>query len=259
MIYDQTAGIPAVLLEKKYVNSTTTYMFYVREPGGELLASFDAAETPNKYYYHFDVLGSTVLVTNGSGTVSDSFTYSAWGAVLNTPTNNQKPYQYVGKLGYYGHDADTQGDGLGDLLQLGVRFYDSEIGRFTQRDPIAHYRPGLDSFVYPYNNPTSAVDPFGMWASDWTDKDVEKCKKNCDDAYAKKSKELDDIFEAAAILCAGIALKNPGAGFACLAAEYALHKKREADAKKAHDRCISSCEPNYICEAPWYWRLIPGL
>ena len=38
-----------------------------------LLASFDAAQTPNKYYYHFDNLGSTVLVTNGSGTVSDSF------------------------------------------------------------------------------------------------------------------------------------------------------------------------------------------
>ena len=51
----------------------TTYMFYVRDPGGELLASFDAAETPNKYYYHFDDLGSTVLVTNGSGTVSNLF------------------------------------------------------------------------------------------------------------------------------------------------------------------------------------------
>lgn len=81
MIYDPTASVPAVLLAKNYVSSTTTYMYNVREPGGELLASFDAAGTPNKYYYHFDNLGSAVLVTDGSGTKVSSYTYGAWGNI----------------------------------------------------------------------------------------------------------------------------------------------------------------------------------
>jgi RHS repeat-associated protein len=157
MIYDPAAGNPAVLVAKNYVSSATTYMFYVREPRGGLLASFDAAETQNKYYYHFDDLGSAVLVTNGSGTASDSSTYGAWGAVL-ASQNNLRPYQYVGELGYYRHSS-TQGTALANLLQLGVRFYDPDIGRFTQGDPV---RQGLSLYAYCADNPLRYVDPRGL-------------------------------------------------------------------------------------------------
>ena len=162
MIYDPTADVPAVLLAKNYVSSNTSYMYNVRELGGELLASFDAAGTPNIYYYHLDNLGSSVLVTNGSGTVSDSFTYGAWGAVLNTPANNQKPYQYVGILGYYKHNS-AQGTALEDLMQLGVRSYDPQTGRFTQRDPIKN---GIDLYVYGGNAPLQNADPSGLCFED---------------------------------------------------------------------------------------------
>jgi RHS repeat-associated protein len=156
MVYDPTASVPAVLLAKNYVSSSTTYMYNVREPDGWLLCSFDASETPNKYYYHFDNLGSTVLVTNGSGTVSDSFTYGAWGDVLNSPTGNR--YQYVGQLGYYAHTT-AQGTALADLMQLGVRAYDLDLGRFLQRDPI----PAFGScYEYVGDNPLYGVDPDGL-------------------------------------------------------------------------------------------------
>jgi RHS repeat-associated protein len=157
MVYDPTASVPAVLLAKNYASSSTTYMYNVREPDGWLLCSFDAAETPNKYYCHFDGLGSTVLVTNGSGSISDSFTYGAWGDVLNFPANNQKPYRYVGRLGYYAHTS-TQGTALADLMQLGVRFYDDGIGRFTQRNPLLM---ASSLYLYVGARSTSAVDPSG--------------------------------------------------------------------------------------------------
>jgi RHS repeat-associated protein len=153
-LYDPTASVPAVLLAEDYDGSTTNYTFNVREPGGELLASFEP-EGANKHYYHFDGLGSTVLVTNGSGTVSDAYAYDAWGNAL-AGEDGLKPYQYVGKLGYYTHSS-AQGDALANLLQLGVRFYDPEIGRFTQRDPIRK-----SAYAYVAGRPVSYVDPSGL-------------------------------------------------------------------------------------------------
>jgi RHS repeat-associated protein len=67
------------------------------------------------------------------------------------------PYQFVGQLGYYTH---SQEPGLG-LMQLGVRFYDPEVGRFTQRDPV---RSGGNWYSYGYEAPTVAVDPTGKIA-----------------------------------------------------------------------------------------------
>jgi RHS repeat-associated protein len=103
-----------------------------------------------------------VLVTNGSGTASDSYTYGAWGAVL-ASQNNLRPYQYVGELGYYRHSS-AQGTALSDLLQLGVRFYDPSIGRFTQRDALG-YADGPNSYLYVRNNPFSFLDPTGLFTT----------------------------------------------------------------------------------------------
>ena len=155
-LYDPTADTPAVLLAVNTVNSATTYMFNMRQPSGELLASFDASSGPNKYYYHFDDLGSTLLITNGGGSPSDSFTYDAWGSVL-ASTNSSKPYQYVGQLGYY---TPGSSQGMGNILQLGVRFYDPSTGRFTQRDPVT--KPGSSKYAYGPDTPTDYVDPTGL-------------------------------------------------------------------------------------------------
>ena len=111
--------------------------FYIREPDGELLASFEEGGA-NRRYCHFDQLGSTVLMTSGGGSVLDSLTYGAWGDVLYAQSD-LVPYQFVGQLGYYSHTSG-QGTALSSLLELGVRFYDPEVGRFTQRDP---WRDGI--------------------------------------------------------------------------------------------------------------------
>ena len=87
-------------------------------------------------YYHFDQLGSTRLLTSSAGAVTDEYSYDAYGALLSHDRSTgsvDQPYQYVGQLGYYTHYRKPN---FG-LLQLGVRFYGSEVGRFGQIDPLA--------------------------------------------------------------------------------------------------------------------------
>jgi RHS repeat-associated protein len=138
-VYDPTAGIPAVIEES--TSGSTAY--YIREPGGSLIARLNATEGIR--YYHVDELGSTRLLTDGSGNVTDKYAYDAYGSLLSHDAyagSVQQPYGYVGQLGYYTHYQEPE---FG-LLQLGVRFYDPEVGRFGQRDPLQH----TASSPYPY-------------------------------------------------------------------------------------------------------------
>ena len=90
--------------------------------------------------------------------MTDSYAYDAWGNLIDRTGNTEQPYQYVGQLGYYTH---YQAPAF-NLLQLGVRFYDPEVGRFTQRDAIGD---GLNWYAYADNDPVAFVDPEGL-ASD---------------------------------------------------------------------------------------------
>jgi RHS repeat-associated protein len=152
-VYDTTAGIPAVIQEDG--------VFYIREPGGSLIARKDDS---NWSYYHFDQLGSTRLLTavdvnetDKFGGVTDKYAYDVSGALIaheRLSDSVDQPYQYVGQLGYYSHCREP---GLG-LLQLGVRFYDTHTGMFTQSDPL---QSGLNSYAYAGVNPLCWVDPRG--------------------------------------------------------------------------------------------------
>jgi RHS repeat-associated protein len=131
-------------------------VYYIREPGGELLARKDGSSLS---YYHFDKLGSTRLLSDGSGNVTDKYSYDAYGALLAHDQYNgsvDQPYMYVGRIGYYTHYQDAE---FG-LLQLGVRFYDEDTGRFSQRDPV--YQQKVSTFAYCNDRPSVMVDPSGM-------------------------------------------------------------------------------------------------
>jgi len=100
LVYDPTADIPAVLEE----STSSSTIYYIGEPGGSLIARLHP--TGGIRYYHFDELGSTRLLTDGSGNVTDKYAYDAYGSLLShecySGSVNQS-YQYVGQLGYYTH------------------------------------------------------------------------------------------------------------------------------------------------------------
>lgn len=92
--------------------------------------------------------------------VTDRYDYGAWGETYHLAgTTIDNPYQYVGELGYYHH---WQSPDLANMLHLGVRFYEPEVGRFSQMDPT---RDGRNWYAYVYGKPTRYVDPTGLWGT----------------------------------------------------------------------------------------------
>jgi RHS repeat-associated protein len=95
------------------------------------------------------------LLTGSGGTVTDEYSYDAWGNAAHNSGSTEQPYQYVGVLGYYTHSQDVRIP----LVQLGVRCYDPANGRFTQEDPIGD---GLNWYTYCSNRPLHGADPTGL-------------------------------------------------------------------------------------------------
>ncbi len=153
-VYDTTAGIPAVIEEIIPAGGVGGggSVYYIREPSGQLIARLAGIAIQ---YYHFGTLGSTRLLTNAAGAVTDKYSYDAWGNTTHDLGSTEQPYQYVGQLGYYTHYQDANLS----LLQLGFRLYDPQTGRFTQVDRI---RRSYGYYSYGDEQPTVGVDPSGL-------------------------------------------------------------------------------------------------
>jgi RHS repeat-associated protein len=104
-------------------------------------------------------LGNTLFLTGDTGTVTDKYSYDAWGSVLSHTGSTQQPYQLGGRFGYYTHYQDA---GLAPLVQVGIRLYDPSMGRFLQPDIYAR-DDGASAYAYVGDEPTSNVDPSGKF------------------------------------------------------------------------------------------------
>ena len=80
---------------------------------------------------------------------SRTATTTPYGNSLNKNETVSNPWQYAS--GYY--DATT------GLYKFGTRYYDPQLGRWTQKDPIGSGNP----YVYAGNEPNMQVDPSGRF------------------------------------------------------------------------------------------------
>jgi len=123
----------------------------------------DPLGTPVTEYYHGDMIGTTRLMTDISGSVltGSQSVHTAFGQAI-APNGNHR-YGYVGAWGYQslGPDADPVGYGAPSFLHVGHRYYDPSSGRFLQRDPIG-IKGGLNVYAYVRNGPTIRIDPDGL-------------------------------------------------------------------------------------------------
>lgn len=169
-VYDVDADVQAVVEEATDGGS----VYYVRSPGGSLIARVSTSTQ----YYHFDGLGSARLLTGGNGSVTDVYSYDAWGNASHDSGSTAQPYQFLGQLGYYAHYQDANLT----LLHLDARFYDPGIGRFTQLDPV---HDGLNWYEYAGSSPIRHADPTGLaWIDDG---------KVCVDNSCWGSKAYEDV------------------------------------------------------------------
>ncbi len=109
--------------------------------------------------YHFDFRGSTVAVTDASGTVTDTFAYDTYGkCIARTGTSDII-------FGYNGRDGVVTDDN--GLIYMRARYYSPDMRRFINADIIAGKISNavtLNRYAYANGNPVSNVDPFGLAA-----------------------------------------------------------------------------------------------
>ena len=105
-------------------------------------------------FYLVDGLGSTRVLTNAAGNVTDTATYDAYGNVAQKTGMTQNAYGFAGE----------QFDGNVGQYYLRARYYDAGVGRFAGRDPFEGdmMQPlSLAKYPYVHGNPVNATDPSG--------------------------------------------------------------------------------------------------
>jgi RHS repeat-associated protein len=122
--------------------------------GAEMLSQTHGGAT--SYYLH-DGQGSVRNLMDGSGAVTDTYAYTAFGELYAQTGTTANAYLHTGQ----------QFDSLIGLYSLHARYYDPAMGRFLSRDTakLALMAPEeIDRYVYTANNPIAAVDPGGLQA-----------------------------------------------------------------------------------------------
>jgi len=147
-VYDTNVKLNRMLTKTE--NGVTTKFVYGLGLIGEEVGS--AFRT-----YHFDSRGSTVAITDQTGTVTDTFKYDTYGKLLSRTGTTAIIFGYNGRDGVV---TDTNG-----LIYMRARYYSPELRRFVNADII----PGeisdstsLNRYSYVNGNPVSFVDPFGL-------------------------------------------------------------------------------------------------
>ncbi len=139
-----------ILCETNSGGTISAYYIY----GLGLLAKITSDGT--QCYYHYDGLGSTVALTNQSGTLTDRYAYSPFGEIANTQGSTYNPFKYVGQFGVMTEPDNT--------LFMRARFYDPSIGRFLSKDPVdgsLNNPTTLHPYLYASSNPVCVIDPSG--------------------------------------------------------------------------------------------------
>jgi len=132
--------------------------------GGSLLAHYRYAGRPlsllsggTNQYYHFDALGSTVNLTNASGTQQTGYFLDPWGHVKEKEGESVNRQIFTGQE----HDENT------GLIYFGARYYDPDTARFITEDSYLGEQgtpPSLNRYLYAYSNPTVYIDLYGYWS-----------------------------------------------------------------------------------------------
>ncbi len=169
--YDTNTKLSRLLV--KTTNGTVTkYVYGMRLIGEETGGAFKT--------YHFDYRGSTVAITDSTGTVTDTFQYDTYGKQTARTGTSEVIFGYNGRDGVI-TDSNS-------LLYMRARYYSPELRRFINADIIAGEISNaitLNRYAYANGNPVSNVDPFGLSAEREANSKNEDSKQEIIDEFLK--------------------------------------------------------------------------
>lgn len=150
-VLDRMASLSQILCETDANGNITAYYAY----GLGLISRITPAGAAT--YYHYDVRGSTVALTDESGTVTDAYAYSVFGKQANNQGTTANPFRYLGRYGIL-----NEGNGL---CYARARYFSPDLGRFLTQDPLLGSdgdSQSLNRYVYALNNPIRLIDISGL-------------------------------------------------------------------------------------------------
>lgn len=142
---------------------------YVNNPqvddvvAGFRTSSSESTAVNETYFFHKNRQGSTVAVTDASGTVLERYSYEAFGTPCFFNASGEK--MVASAIGndilFTGREYDPETG----FYYYRFRTMNSAMGRFIQNDPVK-YADGMNMYAYAHNNPTNIVDPLGLSGCD---------------------------------------------------------------------------------------------
>ncbi|OAB34381.1 hypothetical protein PGLA_22755 [Paenibacillus glacialis] len=154
---------------------TTRYVVDALPELSRVLMELDAEGTPKTYYvyglgligredaqghyqsYHSDIRGSTTLLTDEQGSVTDRYTYGPYGELEKHEGKTNQPFGYNGRDGV---QSDPNG-----LYYMRARYYHPVLQRFLNRDILrGDLMDGqtLNRYAYVNGDPIRYIDPLGL-------------------------------------------------------------------------------------------------
>jgi RHS repeat-associated protein len=125
----------------------------------EILGRYDAAFGP--MIYKQDNQGNVVFLLSGNNQIIERYTYDAYGR----PTVTDRDGSGARSSSNYGNRfMHTGREWLGELgiYDFRNRFYNPDIGRFLQTDPLGFDAGDMNLFRYCGNDPINRSDPLGL-------------------------------------------------------------------------------------------------
>gem|GEM_PF-6212926 len=114
-----------------------------------------------------DHLGSVDVITNAAGLIEQKLSFDAFGKRRQVFNLSNQPVALtlaaILKLTNKGFTGHLQVDHA-NVIHMGGRIYDPDLGRFIQADPIVQDprdAQSLNRYTYVFNNPLSYTDPTG--------------------------------------------------------------------------------------------------
>ena len=102
-------------------------------------------------YYQADGLGTVTSLSNGAGTLAQTYSFDSFGNQTASSGSLINPFRYAGR----------EFDSESTIYYMRARYFDPATGRFLNEDPVG-FNAGSNFYRYVTNNPIGLRDPFGL-------------------------------------------------------------------------------------------------
>ncbi|WP_018628833.1 RHS repeat domain-containing protein [Niabella aurantiaca] len=114
-------------------------------------------------YFLKDHLGNIRMMLQGNGTLLEETHYYAFGLTMKGISTQQTSSSLQNKILYNG--KELQRDIGFDQYDYSARYYDAQIGKWLQQDPLGEKYFSMNPYSYALNNPISLLDLDGRDAT----------------------------------------------------------------------------------------------